>query len=604
MRVKFQRPRLRLLAFALIAFGLPDVRATEWIVDQKNPAADDKNAGNAAHPFQSISAAVAKAKAGDKISVHGGAYREVVTIKTSGTADAPIVLQAAPGEIPVIKGSDVIRNWSRDTGGVWKAKIPDPPRVADAVKGAIAWHTKDIRQVFTRDGVLFEGERLLRVRQRDKMIEGSFFCDPKAGALYVWLPDSASPNEHPPEAAVRGAWLYVDASHIVVRGLQMRHASTTAIANWPAVNLKGNDITLEDCQITWGDFVGLSVNGSHIRVRNSLFACHGDSGLGGTGEHNTIEGCRVVYNNVDRYNPEWHAGGAKFIPNFRHSIVRHNEFAHNAGTGLWFDSGCDDNVIDGNLSHDNEGPGIMVEISTGNIVSNNICYSNRNHLSGPYRDEKGVLTEQNASENRIAPSRFLKIYDAGDGRGIYISSAPGTKVLHNTVYLNEAEGICVESPPRLEGAIEYRTRDYTVANNISVFNKGSQLTLRGLEGTEKIPHLSDHNLLFATGAVLAKYGWEGPRALTMADWQKASDQDAHSLDADPRFALAAMDDFRLLPNSPALRSGKYFAEANRDFFGRARHQEKPAIGACEEPGANYPQPVWQSLSEVIHSTER
>lgn len=587
---------MRCIAFIPLAFLfaaiIPRTEAREWVVNQANARTSDSNRGTANEPLKSISAATTKVKPGDHIIVHGGTYREVVNLHVSGTPEAPITIEAVAGETPIIKGSDVITGWTVSEGAIWKAKLAPTARPT-------TWQTKDVRQVFTRDGVLFEGERLARVTQREQMTEGTFLSDANAGLLFVWLPGSASPNEHPPEASVRGAWLNVEANHIVIRGFQMRHASTTAIANWPACNLKGDDITLENCQITWGDFVGLSVNGSHIRVRNSLIACHGAAGMGGTGEDNLIEGCRVVYNNVSRYDPNWHAGGAKLIPNFRHSIVRHNEFAHNLGPGLWLDTGCDDNVLDGNITHDNEGPGIIVEISRYNLVSNNLSYANRNFLSGPYRNEKGEATERSMSEDRIAPSRFFKPYHAGDGRGIYVSSAPGTKVLHNTVYLNEGEGVCVEGPPRPVGGVDYRTRDYVVANNISVFNKGSQLTLRGAEGTEKIPCISDYNCLFAVGAVLAKYGWNGPAALTLPDWQKASGQDAHSLDADPHFAAPAMDDFRLLASSPVLQAGQPFPEASSDFLGRARDLSRPALGAFEKVAARYPAPAWESLSSVI-----
>nr|MBA2434090.1 right-handed parallel beta-helix repeat-containing protein [Chthoniobacterales bacterium] len=313
--------------------------------------------------------------------------------------------------------------------------------------------------------------------------------------------------------------------------------------------------------------------------------------------------CRVVYNNIDRYDPGWHAGGAKLIPRFNHGTIRHNEFAHNLGPGLWLDSACDGNVIDGNLCHDNEGPGIMVETSRDNLVMNNICYANRNSLSGPYRDSKGALAEKEISKNRIGPLRLLKLYHAGDGRGIYVSSAPATKVIYNTCYLNEAEGICVEGPPREAGSEKMTTRDETVANNISVFNKGSQLTLHQPAPGET-PTASDHNILFAVGAVLAKYGWQGPVAMSLPEWQKTSSQDAHSLDTDPRFAMAAMDDFRVFPNSPALGAGTAIPEADHDFFGHPRGKEKTTIGACEQPAENYPEPLWQSLSITIASDRR
>jgi parallel beta-helix repeat protein len=593
----------RLLLSSLIALLIvcsQAAEAMEFVVNQRDVAASDDNPGSPEKPFKTISAAVSRVKAGDKVIVHGGDYREVVIVDSSGTAQAPIVIEAASGETPVIKGSDIITGWEREEGSVWKASLKGFPPRGPASKDPASWKTNDVRQVFIRDGALFDAQRLRRVQTRDAMKEGTFFCDPAASMLYVWLPDSVSPVDHPPEASVRAAWLNVYGNHIIVRGLHMRHASTTAIANWPACNLNGNDVTLENCVISWGDFVGVSMSGAGDTLRNCIIACHANSGLSGTGERHTIEGCRVVYNDVDRYTPEWHAGGAKLIPNFRHGSIRHNEFAHNFGPGLWLDSGCDENVIDGNLCHDNEGAGIMVEVSRGNLVLNNICYGNRNNLSGPYRDGNGVVKEVLMSEPRIAPSRYLKIYHAGDGRGIYISTAPETRVLHNTIYLNEGEGICVEGPPRVYGPITWETRDETVANNIIVFNKGSQLTVHPAENSQK-KVLSDYNLLFALGAMLAKDGWEGSPALSISDWQKISGQDAHSIDADPRFALAVMEDFRVLANSPALAAGKLFPQADHDFFGHPRGKEKTTIGACEEPAENYPQPAWQSLSETIRS---
>ena len=216
---------------------------------------------------------------------------------------------------------------------------------------------------------------------------------------------------------------------------------------------------------------------------------------------------------------------------------------------------CNENVIDGNYAHDNAGPGIEVEISTGNLVMNNITSANQNLRSGPFRDAAGKETIMLNSEQMIAPSRLFRPYHAGDGRGIYISSSPKTKVLHNTAFLNEGEGICVEGPPRSDGTRTVATGDYVVMNNISAFNHGSQLNVRPKEAGERNSGgVSDYNILFSVGAVFAKNGWDGASTFELSEWQKTSGQDSHSMDADPQFALAAMNDFRLLKSSPALQT--------------------------------------------------
>ena len=120
-------PRRSLLRFLLLwlIFGLTflsqSTQAREFIVNQRDPAASDKNPGSRTKPLKTISAAVSKVHAGDNVIIHAGEYRETVIITASGTNEAPIVIEAAPGETVVIKGSDVISGWTLDHDAVWKA---------------------------------------------------------------------------------------------------------------------------------------------------------------------------------------------------------------------------------------------------------------------------------------------------------------------------------------------------------------------------------------------------------------------------------------------------------------------------------------------------
>ena len=49
----------------------------------------------------------------------------VLTPEDSGTADAPIVYQAATGARPVFSGGRPLRGWQQVEGGLWKLHIPD-----------------------------------------------------------------------------------------------------------------------------------------------------------------------------------------------------------------------------------------------------------------------------------------------------------------------------------------------------------------------------------------------------------------------------------------------------------------------------------------------
>lgn len=81
----------------------------------------DAAAGSKEAPFKTINHAAGIAKAGDTVKVFGGVYREWVDPKNSGSDENNrIIYEAVEGETPVIKGSEVITDWERVEGTVWK----------------------------------------------------------------------------------------------------------------------------------------------------------------------------------------------------------------------------------------------------------------------------------------------------------------------------------------------------------------------------------------------------------------------------------------------------------------------------------------------------
>ena len=86
----------------------------------------DTNKGTADSPFLTIGAAANVARAGDRVVVHEGEYREWVKPKEGGLSDTRrIVYEAAKDEKVVIKGSERIQNWEHVEGTVWKVTLPN-----------------------------------------------------------------------------------------------------------------------------------------------------------------------------------------------------------------------------------------------------------------------------------------------------------------------------------------------------------------------------------------------------------------------------------------------------------------------------------------------
>lgn len=87
---------------------------------------NDYGDGTKNAPFKTINRAASVAVAGDTVRVFGGTYREWVNPKNGGTSEHNrIVYEAAAGEHPIIKGSEIITDWENVKDTVWKKTLPN-----------------------------------------------------------------------------------------------------------------------------------------------------------------------------------------------------------------------------------------------------------------------------------------------------------------------------------------------------------------------------------------------------------------------------------------------------------------------------------------------
>lgn len=84
---------------------------------------DIAGAGTIDNPFKTISYASKSLKPGDTCYIRAGVYRETVTPMNNGTADKPITYAAYNNEEVVISGCDLVTDWSRHEGNVYKASM-------------------------------------------------------------------------------------------------------------------------------------------------------------------------------------------------------------------------------------------------------------------------------------------------------------------------------------------------------------------------------------------------------------------------------------------------------------------------------------------------
>ena len=76
--------------------------------------------------LKTISAAALRAQPGDTITVHEGVYRERIDPPRGGQSDASrITYQAAPGEKVEIKGSEIVKHWTKVHNDTWRVTLPN-----------------------------------------------------------------------------------------------------------------------------------------------------------------------------------------------------------------------------------------------------------------------------------------------------------------------------------------------------------------------------------------------------------------------------------------------------------------------------------------------
>lgn len=202
------------------------------------PHGDDANSGDAAAPFRTIQRAADVAQAGDIVTVHEGLYREAVDPPRGGESDARrIVFQAAPGETVEIRGSEVVKNWVRVEGDVWKAWLPNSffgsfNPFADLIHGD--WFNDRGRPHHT-GAVYLNGDWLLEAARLDEVMQPVgpqplWYAEVGADATTIWAQfRDVDPNREEVEVNVRQTVFYprrTGVNYITLRGFRLRHAAT------------------------------------------------------------------------------------------------------------------------------------------------------------------------------------------------------------------------------------------------------------------------------------------------------------------------------------------------------------------------------------------
>jgi hypothetical protein len=373
------------------------------------------NAVPATAQFRTIGEAAAKVRAGDRVVIHNGTYREAVTIAADGSQASPIRFEAAPNAVVVVTGADRVLDWRKEPApeGENVHSAPWPHRF-------IGWSATgthpgdDYHKLIGRaEQVFINGYALHQVLRREQVGRGTFFADLEGKRLYVQASNNSALGGDPAwapcvEASVRQTLWDVRGDHVHTRGITFRYGATQA--QQALVRLGGAGDVIEDCTVEQSNTDGADFRGPDQAARRCRFLDNGQDGFTGGDAHRLIiADCIVRNNNTKNFDRGWGMGGCKIVLS-RGVVIEHSQFVRNRGHGIWFDIGNEACVVRNCLIADNEDAGIFYEISYGLHAHDNVIARN------------GLLSSGAAW---------------GGNGGISLSSSPNCVIERNLLFANK-----------------------------------------------------------------------------------------------------------------------------------------------------------------------
>lgn len=337
----------------------------------------------------------------------------------------------------VLNGAMVLVGWQQK-GGHWvKEGLPAPlqrtgmcGKEDDPVDTDICTYREDL---------FLDGRVYQRVGELKDLGPGKWFY--RDGTAFV----SDDPSGRVAELSVTPNAITSTANNVVLRNLNIEKYATAAQAG--AIDARDTEgWQIIDVTAKWNHGLGVYI-GRKMLVRGGSYSHNGQMGMGGAGNQSVVEGVEMAYNNYAGFMPTWEAGGAKFV--FSNDLViRNNCVHHNYGNGIWTDIDNINITIEGNKVFDNEGSGIMHEISYKATIRNNTVVRNgRNKYDWLWGSQIVVQNSQDVDVHgnvvEVAPdfgNGISLIYqNRGAGKyGAYLTA--NNNVSDNQVILTGAKG--------------------------------------------------------------------------------------------------------------------------------------------------------------------
>lgn len=458
-----------------------------------SPKGSDTNNGCKEFPIATISKAAQIALADDTIMIHEGIYREWVSPENSGINNSRrIVYMAVPGEEVIIKGSEIVKNWTKEKKDIWKVKISNdffgdfnPFSINVTGDWLTTGHNLHLGEVYLNEQPLTE------VTSKEELKENCWFVEWQDDYTYIYANFADNnPNKNLTEINVRPACFFpkkTGINYITVKGLKLSQAAT----QWSAptseqFGLIGPNWSkgwiIEDCEVSYSKCVGICLGkerasghnmwslyrnkfgymkcgfnreieailkavelgwdknniGSHIVRRNIIHDC-GQAGIVG---HMGGAFCTISENEI--YNINQTAGkitGAETAGIKLHAAIDtkiENNFIRTSTRGIWLDWQAQGTQVYNNIFYDSDLQDLFIEVSHGpTMIYNNLFLSKQNLLV----NSQGVALFNNLFSGGIklttSPERYTPYHVAHSTKVKgFFENTGGDVRFYNNIFLS------------------------------------------------------------------------------------------------------------------------------------------------------------------------
>ena len=335
--------------------------------------------------------------------------------------------------------------------------------------------------------------------------------------------------------------------HLTLKGLSFRYAGwhlpkESYISIQAAVKIPGvihiqdaKDCTIEDCDISRVGQYGIDIaSGSNMLIKSNTINSMGAGGIKlGAGEHNLL-----THNHIYDLGHTYLSAVGIWIGNSGHNTVSYNHIHDLNYTGIsvgwswgYHDTLTQENIIEHNHIHD-LGKGLLSDM--GGIYTLGVS--------------PGTILRYNLIHDVVS-------YNYG-GWGIYFDEgSTGIVAENNIVYRVKSAGFH-----------QHYGKENVVRNNI--FALGTEGQLQRSRAEEHVSFTFEGNIVYWKEGNLLQSNWTGTNfrmdknlywnasgPVQFPDDWKTRGMDTNSIVADPLFVNPEKGDFRLKPNSPALKMG-------------------------------------------------